>query len=165
MRNYTIITVGLLMCLMTIIANGQTSDNEVNNKWLVSCNNQTPSGDLNCTMSQSIIDANTRKRIVSVRIESINQKNIMTINMPHGLYLPSGLSVNVDSEQGVNLKYVTADANGSYAEFELSELILTSMKKGKLINIKVQSRSLDKLNLQLSLDGFTKAYEIYKNSI
>lgn len=124
--------------------------------WVLNCSNQGTGDTLNCSMTQTIVARETNQRIISASIFRIPQTKVLRLQLglPHGLDLPAGVSLWVDDQAKVTNPIKTADQNGSYSLFDISDDFLAAMKAGKLLNVGVTSVDGRQFTLQLSLDGF-----------
>jgi invasion protein IalB len=125
--------------------------------WQVACVSQAQSADLQCSVSQSLVAAETRQRIISVNLVGGPAGPTMTLSLPHGLNLPAGVTVGVDDSEPRTFPILTADQNGSYAEFTADDDLVNAMKRGTLLKIGVSAHGGDVVNFELSLSGFGEA--------
>lgn len=128
--------------------------------WIVNCSNQASPDKLNCTMSQTIQTADTRQRVLAATISGGSGSRILVLALPHGLDLPSGVVLGVDTGKTEKFPINTSDANAAYARIPLSAEILLAMKAGSKINLQATGALGRTINLELSLDGFSKAYDL-----
>lgn len=127
--------------------------------WQVACVSQAQSAELQCSVTQSLVAAETRQRIISVNLVGGAAGPTMTLSLPHGLNLQAGVSVAVDDAASGTFPILTADQNGSYAEFTVDNDLLNAMKRGTLLKIGVSAHGGDVVNFELSLSGFTEAVD------
>lgn len=131
--------------------------------WLVNCANTGANGALNCRMTQTLFVAKTRKRLLQVTVNApaatAGSKPTLLIMLPHGLYLPAGIALKVDTEKEKKLVIQTADANGSYAGLALEESLLSKLQKGTKLTVSMVSSKKQRLNIPVSLAGFSSSYK------
>lgn len=125
--------------------------------WQVSCVSQQTSADLKCSVSQVLLSAETRQRAIAVNLVGTDAGISMTLALPHGLRLVDGVNVSVDNAEAVRFPIITADQNGSYAEFVASSELVLAMKMGTLLKVSVTANGGDIVVFELSLAGFTDA--------
>jgi invasion protein IalB len=125
--------------------------------WTVSCGS-TAEG-LVCRASQAIVVAQTRQLLTGVSVfkPMDSQALVMNLNIPHGLFLPAGMSVQVDTEPLQALAIETCDAQGCYGSMPLPEKTLAAMRKGKQLTVTFQNLSKTNVKVQLPLSGFPEA--------
>lgn len=130
--------------------------------WTVNCAS-TPQG-LRCQALQTVSVKKSRQRILTAAI-SISPKTktpIMLFHLAHGIYLPTGVSLKVDTEKPAKIMVEFCNSKGCYARFPVAEAVLKSMKNGKAMEVGFQNLNKQTLNIQLSLKGFTAAYDKIK---
>lgn len=129
--------------------------------WVVNCSNQA-GADLTCVMSQTLMMAETRQRVLSASIVKVSDTGevVMRLALPHGVHLPSGVRLRIDDGPETTYPIEVADQNGSYARIVLDRPLLDAMLHGSAIRVSLTVPSADKgLELQLSLIGFTAALD------
>jgi len=145
----------------TSVATANT-DNTSAPRWLVACNNRSNPALLSCSMSQSVIQNESRQRILTASIFKDTQGGyFMRLLLPHGLDITQGVSLNIDEGSPVKHTINTADVNGSYARIPLEPELIAAMKSGNIIVVGVNSASGAGINLQLSLTGFSTAFDLF----
>ena len=129
------------------------------NPWAVNCSSGSAAGELQCQASQNLTEAKTGQRVltVTVRRDSSNGGFAMLLALPHGLFLPSGASYQVDQGQKVVIAIQTSDQNGAYAATPLSPELVKTMKSGTNLNIGMESVTRKPVTIPVSLAGFTAA--------
>ncbi|MGX5831547.1 invasion associated locus B family protein [Mesorhizobium sp. 43Arga] len=129
------------------------------NPWAVNCSSGSATGELQCQVSQNLTEAKTGQRVltVTVRRDSANGSLAMLLALPHGLFLPSGASYQVDQGQKTVIAVQTSDQNGAYAATPLSPDLVKAMKSGTNLNIGMESVTRKPVTIPVSLAGFTAA--------
>jgi invasion protein IalB len=125
--------------------------------WTVNCG-QGPDG-LVCRASQSIAVASTRQLLVAVTFFKAPKATTHTlaVQLPHGLLLPAGATVQIDAEATLPLVVETCDQRGCYGNINVTDPILASMRKGKMLVVAFQNLNKDNVKVQLPLVGFPEA--------
>lgn len=129
------------------------------NAWAVNCSSDSAAGDLQCQVSQNLTEAKTGQRVltVTVRRDSANGSLAMLLALPHGLFLPSGVSYQVDSGKKVTVAIQTSDQNGAYAAVPVAPELAKAMKSGTTMNIGMESVTRKPVTIPVSLKGFGAA--------
>lgn len=96
---------------------------------------------------------------VAVRMRSDAKEPVMTIRIPVGLYLPAGLSINVDDGKPQPVPLQTCDQQGCYGETSLSAAFLTALKGGKRLSLTFQNMAKSNVVLPVPLDNFAAAFQ------
>ncbi|MDJ1156874.1 invasion associated locus B family protein [Chelatococcus sp. SYSU_G07232] len=79
--------------------------------------------------------------------------------MPLGLILQPGIRFAVDQGQPTAGRYAICFPNGCFAEAQVKEADVASMKKGTNINVSVQNQVGREVTFQVPLSGFGKAFD------
>ncbi len=111
-------------------------------------------------MSQVVSDANTGQRLLSARIARVESQEKLFLSLPHGLDLREGVSISVDDGEVLKSDFTTADGNGSYADFDLSEELVSSMNTGSKLAVSLAAANGNAIKLDISLAGFFDAYTL-----
>ncbi|MFD2053832.1 invasion associated locus B family protein [Mesorhizobium calcicola] len=129
------------------------------NPWAVNCSSGSATAELQCQVSQNLTEAKSGQRVltVTVRRDSGNGGLAMLLALPHGLFLPSGASFQIDQGQKTVLAIQTSDQNGAYAATPLSADLIKTMKSGTNLNIGMESVTRKPVTIPVSLAGFTAA--------
>ncbi|RUW43507.1 invasion associated locus B family protein [Mesorhizobium sp. M8A.F.Ca.ET.021.01.1.1] len=129
------------------------------NPWAVNCSSGATNTELQCQLSQNLTEAKTGQRVltVTVRRDNANGSLAMLLALPHGLFLPSGASYQVDQGQKTTIAIQTSDQNGAYAATPLPPDLVKAMKSGTNLNIGMESVTRKPVTIPVSLAGFTAA--------
>jgi invasion protein IalB len=128
--------------------------------WAVSCSDQGQQK-FTCEMTQSLIDQKTQAQVmlISIKNTSTGDAKAMLIRMFHGVYLPTGVSVKIDSGQATPIAFQKSDRFGVYAALPLTDRIVADMKKGKDLRFSLQVNQGESLELVARLNGFGPAFD------
>lgn len=130
--------------------------------WLVNCSNTGVAGALNCKMTQTLYVAKTRSRLLQITVNGpVGKagKPTLLVLLPHGLFLPAGIALKVDKDKEKKLVIQTADQNGSYAGLALEEGFLAKLQKGTKLVVSMVSSKKQRINIPVSLAGFSSSYK------
>ncbi len=132
--------------------------------WSSHCNAEGRSETLDCAVVHRLFITNTGQLIgsVTIRMPGDTKEPVMMIQTPIGLFLPAGVSIDVDEKNPQRFELQTCDGNGCYAGSPVSDDLLASMRKGQKFNIKFQGLKKQEIKLQLSLAGFAAAFDKIK---
>lgn len=144
--------------------NKKTNTKFVASPWEVNCQPQIKGKKLVCSLLQSTFVAKPRQRFVMISVRAWKGKNVpashlMVLQLPHGLSLASGASVQVGDKKPHKLAMFTSDANGVYARLGLTKAILTSLRKGKAMKVNFAASTGRKFVLPISLSGFSAGFD------
>jgi len=116
---------------------------------------------LDCFVEQKLIVANTRQLLgaVTIRIPGDTKQPVLMIQTPVGLYLPAGVTVDVDGASGQKFELQTCDASGCYVGSPMPKELLDRMQKGQKLNVVFQNLKKQAITLPMDLAGFAAAYQ------
>lgn len=156
----------ILTCASShVAAQGTPSPQPAAPVWALGCSSPNAgSSGLECQMSQTLIRQETGQILMVVTIrKSQNGQMAMNLVLPHGLYLPSGVSYQVGTGAKNTAVIYSSDQNGAYATVPLTPELLATFKAGSTITIGLETVSRNPLNIPVSLTGFTAAIDRLSN--
>jgi invasion protein IalB len=137
-------------------AAGQPSRPQAN--WIVSCSQTRPG--LECRAGQSLFLRKTRQRVLSVavRMPADTKKPVLLLQLPLGVYLPAGASLQIGKEEAKTLPFLGCDNAGCIAEYAVTDGELNAVAKGADITISAQTMQKQPFSLTVPALGFAAAY-------
>lgn len=136
---------------------GQPSRPQPN--WIVTCSQTKPG--LECRAGQSLLLRQTRQRVLSVavRMPADTKKPIFLMQLPLGVYLPAGATLQIGKGEAKTLAFTSCGQGGCIAEYAITDAELAAIAKGADITISAQ-RSGDRKPFTLTVPaiGFAAAY-------
>ena len=127
--------------------------------WTVECVQNPQAGRL-CRMVQNIKDPKNGNLLMEVVVaKPPNQPNaILSLRAPLGVWLRPGLSFSVDGGKSDRVNFEFCLKGGCLAQVQLAAGRVNAMKRGSKAIVGMQNIRRKKLNLNVSLRGFTAAY-------
>jgi len=127
--------------------------------WVLNC--ATPQKKLRCKVSQSVVLGKTGQLLISVTVRKPEKSKppAMMIHLPHGLYLPAGVSVAFDKGKTEKIPVQTSDAKGAYAGLPLTGNHLKALQTGKTLTITFQNLKKKNIVVPLPLNGFSESFK------
>lgn len=127
--------------------------------WSVECLQNPQAGRL-CRMVQNVKDPKNGNPLMEVVVaKPPNQSSvILSLRAPLGVWLRPGLTFGVDGGKADRVNFEFCLKGGCLAQIQLSAGKVNSMKRGSKAVIGMQNIRRQKLNLNVSLRGFTAAY-------
>ncbi|WP_225248150.1 invasion associated locus B family protein [Mesorhizobium sp. J8] len=131
------------------------------NPWAVNCSSGPTGTELQCQVSQNLTEAKTGQRVltVTVRRQQDAVGFAMLLALPHGLFLPSGASYQIDGGKKATVAIQTSDQNGAYAAVPLPAELVKAMRSGTTLNIGMESVTRKPVTIPVSLKGFGAAID------
>jgi invasion protein IalB len=98
--------------------------------------------------------------VAAVLIEPAGEpRKVLRITLPLGMSLQPGTRAIVDQGQPMTAPYVICFINGCMADYEASQALIDTMKKGKGLVIQGINGAGQAISLVLPLNDFAKAYD------
>jgi invasion protein IalB len=137
-------------------AAGQPSRPQAN--WIVSCSQTRPG--LECRAGQSLFIRQTRQRVLSVavRMPADTKKPVLLLQLPLGVYLPAGATLQIGKDEAKTLPFLGCDRGGCVAEYAVTDGELNAVAKGADITISAQTMQKKPFTLTVPAVGFAAAY-------
>jgi invasion protein IalB len=126
--------------------------------WSVTCSNSGQG--LDCQAFQSLFVQQTGQRVltVAVRVPNDAKKPVMLVQLPLGIYLPGGASIQIGKDQAKVVPLQTCDQNGCVAEYAITDAELAAMQKGADLTISMQNMKKEPVPLTVPVLGFAAAF-------
>lgn len=140
----------------------QTEAQKPQPSWAVQCGNAGK--ELACKAYQAVSVRKTGQRLLmlSVTRPGGGEETAMLIQLPHGLFLPAGVTLTIDEGKPKTIVVQTCDAKGCYAGDALGKDEVNAMQTGKALTVGFQNLEKKALNIALPLAGFKAAYDKLK---
>jgi invasion protein IalB len=129
--------------------------------WASRCVAPSRQAPLECSIEQRLIMQDTSRLVaaVTVRVPTDTGRPVMMLQMPLGLYLPAGITIDIDGTSEQRFELQTCDANGCYAGAPVPDQLLATMTRGQKLNLKFQNLNRQPITVSATLVGFTAAYQ------
>lgn len=140
----------------------ETAKKQAKNKgsaWAVNCSNSGKG--LVCKATQRLVLKKTNQLLLAVTVQKSDQsdKSSMLIQLPHGLFLPAGVKLQVDNDKQTDYTIQTCDQRGCYVGLPLAASMLKSMSNGKIFTVIFQNLKKKSVKVPLPLKGFEAVYK------
>ena len=103
----------------------------------------------------------TRQRVLSVavRMPADTKKPVLLMQLPLGVYLPAGATLQIGKEEAKTLPFTACDQGGCIAEYAVTDAELGAIAKGADLKISAQGAVQRKpFTLTVPAIGFAAAY-------
>ena len=124
------------------------------------CANQSSGAVADCQISQVMTLKETGQRILMVVVKKDTQTldpHVM-LALPHKIFLPAGIIVQIDSQLPREMDIETCDERACYATGYVSGAFLKNMQAGNAMHVTFQNLLRKPVTLSVPLKGFTVAY-------
>jgi invasion protein IalB len=128
--------------------------------WSSTCSAAARNLPLECAVEQRAFVRQSGKLVgtITVRVPADTKKPVAMIQAPLGIFLPAGITVDVDGDMAQNYPLQTCNGRGCFAGFPISDQMLNRMLNGGKLNVIFQYLDRKPFTLPMSLAGFTEAY-------
>lgn len=128
--------------------------------WAIQCRQPEAAESEVCVMFQrQVLDDDRTVLMMTVRNVPNQPEPVAMLQVPLGVLLQPGLSLSVDEDEALDLRYSLCDNNGCIATFPLAGRIKDALKKGLTADVVVTTADGREIVIGVSLKGFTAALE------
>ena len=129
--------------------------------WTARCFSPARQSPLECTLEQQVIVQQTGQQIsfVSIRVPGDTKQPVMMVQLPLGLFLPAGLTLQVDEGKGQVVAIQSCDQRACYVGMPVTPEMLDSMKKGQRLSLGMQSMNREPVTIAHPLGDFASQYQ------
>jgi invasion protein IalB len=133
--------------------------------WALNCASQANQKDFECGISQTVVTKQGRRVLanVTVRVPPDTTTPEMRIQLPLLVYLPAGISYQIDENAPRLLEFRACLRDGCYGQTSVAPEVLAALKKGDQLILTFQNMAQKKISLSLSLAGFGETYAKIKS--
>lgn len=154
----------LLASALVFSAHAQqdSTEEQPQDAWAVGCSKlPRNTSRLTCQMQQTAV-TETGQRVISVVMTFDRGKYDpeVTISLPHGLHLPSGINLQIDENATDNYDITTANQSGSHAIFRADADFLSQIQAGYVMKIQMTNDAMDPVQFDLPLIGSSSAIQL-----
>jgi invasion protein IalB len=82
----------------------------------------------------------------------------MLIQLPLGIYLPAGASLQFGKDAAKKIVLQSCDQNGCLAEYAITDSEIGAMLKGADLTVTIQNLKQEPITVQVPVTGFPAAY-------
>lgn len=128
--------------------------------WDTRCSQPERRAEPSCEMTQTVVVPDSRQVLLRVEVEipAGDAGPRMVLQLPHGIYLPAGITLEIDEQEWQETVVQTCDGNGCYAGFPVDEASLERLQGGAQMTVGFQSLAREGMRVPVDLSGFTAAY-------
>lgn len=100
------------------------------------------------------------RTLLTVRIEmpAEPRRPALLFQMPLGLHLPSGVTLEIDQGQPQQMAIESCDPNGCYAGMPLEDALLAGLKAGNTLQVTLYNLDRETIEVPVPLTGFSAAF-------
>lgn len=133
--------------------------------WRVLCQ-QNEDGTL-CQMLQSasVSQDYAESFLISISPQHTGKSSSAVVTVPLGVYLSSGIELQVDQRRPFKMLYEVCDGSGCHAGFQLSQNVLSAFRRGLRADVRVWVSKNQSVAFPVSLSGFSAAFDHYQSEI
>ncbi len=132
--------------------------NSIRPGWVSHCTGKSLNRD--CNIEHTISLGKNGQRLISVIVRvspGASQPGLM-LHLPVGLYLPAGVTIQLEGQEPEQFKVQTCDVQGCYAGTAVSPFMLSALNSGRHLTVAFQNMSRTRIKVPVPLKGFKRAY-------
>jgi len=139
-------------------ANAQNPHAKTFGDWKIRCNSATGAPS-KCQMFQNVAVKESGRTIMQMIVGYIDDvpSPVGVITLPLGVYLPMGLTIQIDKGQTYKMGFENCSANGCRVRFSIEDALLGTFKSGNTANVTSYNMARKPVLIPISLKGFTAA--------
>ena len=128
--------------------------------WATRCVSSARSEPVDCSISQrAVTQQGQLVGAVTIRVARESGDLLMIVTAPLGLYIPAGVSFNIDGAASQPLQLRTCERGGCIADVAINADTFAAMRNGQKLNLVFQNGPQRVVTLPMSLIGFTAAID------
>lgn len=137
---------------------GQNPHGKIFGDWRVRCNSAAGAPS-KCQMFQNVVVKETGQPVLQAVVGYIENvaPPVGVFTLPLGVYLPPGLTLQVDKGQTYEMAIEMCGRNGCRVRFSIDDALLGTFKAGSIAEVAFHSGNRKPVKIPLSLKGFTAA--------
>ena len=112
---------------------------------------------LGCSLLHETYSQQDRGRVMAIEIVKGDKGRSMIVTVPQGVSLKDGIEFSVDGTKQAQLAYSHCANNSCFAILDLTEAMVTNLKKGKVLEMTFQDLQASKIKNDIPLIGFPVA--------
>jgi invasion protein IalB len=126
--------------------------------WMVNCTN-VPGG-FDCRASQTLLFTKTGMRALTLAVQTKPSAKapVMLMQLPLGVYLPAGVTLQIGKEAANASPFLTCDQSGCLAEHAVTNKEITAMEAGADLTVAVKDLNKAPINFRVPGLGFAEAF-------
>lgn len=126
--------------------------------WQVNC--ASVANNMACEAQQTLTIQKTGQLLlkVSIRMPKDSKTGAMMLHLPHGMFLPEGVTLTIDGKSPKKEPVQTCDPKGCYVGFPLDAALLKQLQGGKTFSVAFKNLQKQDIKVPISLSGFKEAY-------
>jgi invasion protein IalB len=126
--------------------------------WARLCGNES---DKEICFIQAELRTDTGQFLASAGIREVTgeSRRALIVQTPVGVLIQPGMRVQVDQGTQSEANYTICFQNACFAELVIDEAFIASMKRGNTLILTVLNQQANAVNFELTLAGFTAAYD------
>lgn len=129
--------------------------------WTADCVSAGRTASPICQMEQRVVLAATGQLLTALAIRFAGEGATpeLSVQVPHGLYLPAGVTVSLGEESLLEVPLVTCDGGGCYGIAALDDAMLARLREAQEVTVTFEDVSRMAVGVPVAMLGFAEALE------
>ena len=117
-------------------------------------------------MKQRLYNKKTKQVVLAWLVgQNAKGEQVMTLRTPLGLLLSEGIIVKIDDNPDLVMSFRTCVQTFCEAVQKLNRALLATLKKGAAAKVQLRNLQARRININVSLKGFSKAHGILASEL
>ena len=165
---YGLLTVSCVLAMTSKPLHAAPKDGEKFRDWTVKCEQFKDRNDRKFTQCHIFQDLKHKDRGIRLLHMAVAyppnspKQPVGILTMPLGVYLPAGVTMQVDKRDPVKLVFERCEPVGCKAGFPIEDSMLNAFRKGAQARITFHDMRRQSVTIPVSLRGFTAAFNSLK---
>ncbi len=126
--------------------------------WQVRCEQRNSTAE-SCVMSLKIVAKDSGTELVQANFAKQEQGTLMTLILPLGIYLPTGVLLDIKDHQKFGFPITFCTRDGCFVNEVVSEETVNLLRKKEQATITIAPVAGQTVELPFSINGFLDAYK------
>lgn len=128
--------------------------------WNINCAGAANGTDFDCQMVRTMFVGNNRSLLMrmTLSLAASTDEPSLLLHLPHGVYLPDGVTLSLDNHRFSKEVVQTCDQTGCYVGLAADRAFLPSFQSSTSLKVSFQDLSRNTVTIEMPLAGFSNAY-------
>ncbi len=156
-RYSLLVSIATGLAVLGISLAATAADGDKFSDWTMRCEKPQETLEERCHIFQNAKDEENGRDIAQILVGNVPQLSepLMFIMLPLGVFLPSGVQIQVDGNEPVGLPFEVCTPDGCRAGAPMKEPLMGAFKNGLKLNLKVKDFDGRDVDIPMSLKSFT----------
>jgi invasion protein IalB len=128
--------------------------------WDTECSQVARGEEPDCQMSQIVFLPETGQLLlrVTIRVQSTDRTPAMMLQLPHGMFIPEGVTLTIDEQPWQTVQVQTSDQAGGYAGIDMDAAAVERLSSAQVMSVTFLTLDRRQVTVPVNLTGFAETY-------